>query len=651
MCGYPPTRSRTMTVSTEVNQAAYTGNGVTTVFPYTFRILNSANLTVTRIDLLEVETVLVLGTDYTVTGAGSYNGGSVTLINPLPNGYGIIIERDLSAVQETDLRNQGTFFAEVHEDVFDYLTMLIQQALSWVGLALKRPNSRSSFYDAKQYRIANIANPSGEQDAVNNRSMKSYVDQAISGVIGGFGWFLQAGAGAVYRTFQSKMRESVSILDFGGAIQGKNNDSTAAFVSAYATGKPVYVPHGDWYTTVYNRHQTYGDGVVYSNDADSYSDAGSRPIPPHPDNSTQFTTYHATRGNAERAAGRAKIINNPNGRVQVSKFSDPSQYATYVNSDHVGEYRSMYAPRNFVSTLAASTTYNVNSMSSPEIIAGANIQVGDFVNTTHSPRYKAKILEINLSTNTVTVDGWYAAGNQASGQIPANGFSANINKADKIWGENTVVYLDQFGLTATGYELGFLVSVQQGTPVWGFHAANYSTTYTLDQAFRATGLWLTGYYVGPGVLRGIRHEVGSNDYTTIRTENTIADTWTGSVIDLQTSFPKSTSHLAKITQGAVTLFSIDSRGQRSTQRESYGVVSASTTLTGLSASEISCINATADTITLTLSSTSCVTGQKFNIRATDGPVIVDGYTLNDANGRFICVMWDGSTFIRRFQTN
>jgi len=171
-----------MTVSTEVNQAAYTGNGVTTVFPYTFRILNSANLTVTRIDLLEVETVLALGTDYTVSGAGAYNGGAVTLAAPLPNGYGIIIERDLSAVQETDLRNQGTFFAEVHENVFDYLTMLIQQALGWVGLALKRPNSRSSFYDAKQYRIANLADPINSKDAVNKQTLlKSLADLSTDG--------------------------------------------------------------------------------------------------------------------------------------------------------------------------------------------------------------------------------------------------------------------------------------------------------------------------------------------------------------------------------------------------------------------------------------------------------------------------------------
>lgn len=171
-----------MTVSTEVNQAAYTGNGVTTVFPYTFRILNSNNLTVTRIDLQEVETLLTLGTDYTVTGAGTYNGGAVTLPQPLPSGYSLVIERDLAAVQETDLRNQGTFFAEVHEDVFDYLTMLVQQVTSWLRLALRRPTVKSKFYDAKQYRIANLADPINAQDAVNNQTMlKALADLSTDG--------------------------------------------------------------------------------------------------------------------------------------------------------------------------------------------------------------------------------------------------------------------------------------------------------------------------------------------------------------------------------------------------------------------------------------------------------------------------------------
>ncbi|MBU9831278.1 tail fiber domain-containing protein [Rahnella sp. FC061912-K] len=166
-----------MTVSTEVNQAAYTGNGVTTVFPYTFRILNASNLTVTRIDLLEVETVLTLGTDYTVSGDGSYNGGSVVLTQALPSGYSLVIVRDLDIVQETDLRNQGTFFAEVHEDAFDYLTMIIQQVASWFGLALRRPTIKSKFYDAKNFKISNLENGTKRADAVT----KGYVDDLFTG--------------------------------------------------------------------------------------------------------------------------------------------------------------------------------------------------------------------------------------------------------------------------------------------------------------------------------------------------------------------------------------------------------------------------------------------------------------------------------------
>ncbi|HEC2566053.1 TPA: hypothetical protein R2K44_005962, partial [Raoultella ornithinolytica] len=246
-------------------------------------------------------------------------------------------------------------------------------------------------------------------------------------------------------------------------------------------------------THTYNRHLTFGPGVIYSDD-DMFSDAGHRPTPPFPNNGGQYTTYHNTRGNAERAAGRAMIINNPDGRVQISKFSDPSQYSTYQNRDHVGAFLAMYAPRNFVSTTAESTTYTAFTLTAPEIFAGANVQVGDFINTTHSPVYKGKILDIDFSANTVTVDGWYAVGNAESGQVPANGYAATINKADKIWARNDVVYLDQYGLTATGYELGFMPTVTPGNPVWGMHVVNYSADYTLDHGYRVTGQWRTGYY-------------------------------------------------------------------------------------------------------------------------------------------------------------
>lgn len=161
-----------MTVSTEVDHNEYTGNGVTTTFPYTFRIFQKSDLVVQVVDLDENLTVLALDTDYTVTGAGGYTGGNVILSTALTNGYQISISREIPVTQETDLRNQGKFFAEVHEDAFDKLTMLIQQCYSWTRLALTKPTVISNFYDAKHQFIKNLLAPFDRNDAAN----KGYVD-------------------------------------------------------------------------------------------------------------------------------------------------------------------------------------------------------------------------------------------------------------------------------------------------------------------------------------------------------------------------------------------------------------------------------------------------------------------------------------------
>lgn len=165
-----------MTVSTEVDHNEYTGNGVTTSFPYTFRIFNKSDLVVQVVDLDENIAVLALDTDYTVTGAGGYNGGNVILSKALANGYQISILRELPVTQETDLRNQGKFFAEVHEDALDKLTMLIQHVRSWFSLALRKPSSIANWYNALNNYIRNLKDPRDPQDAAT----KNYVDTIVS---------------------------------------------------------------------------------------------------------------------------------------------------------------------------------------------------------------------------------------------------------------------------------------------------------------------------------------------------------------------------------------------------------------------------------------------------------------------------------------
>lgn len=165
-----------MTVSTEVDHNDYIGNGVTTTFPYTFRIFSKSDLVVTVVDLDENLTELTPDTDYTVTGAGGYTGGNVILTVPLATGWKISISRDLPITQETDLRNQGKFFAEVHELAFDKLTMLVQQIRSMYTSALRKPSTVANWFDAKGNYIRNVLDPIKPQDA----STKNYVDTSLT---------------------------------------------------------------------------------------------------------------------------------------------------------------------------------------------------------------------------------------------------------------------------------------------------------------------------------------------------------------------------------------------------------------------------------------------------------------------------------------
>lgn len=254
-----------MTVSTEVNHNEYTGNGVTTIFPYAFRIFKASELLVKTSDPNGTLRTLTLNTDFAVSGVNSYSGGTVILPLPLGNGWRISIERDLDVVQETDFRNQGKFFAETHENAFDYLTMLVQKSLSFFSLALRKPSFISSYYDAQNNQISNLGDPANDQDAVNNRSLRNYVDAAIAGVTGGFGWFIQYGSGAIYRTFQDKMRDAVSVKDFGAKGDGITDD-TLSIQRAISSHPSVKFPAGVYRITsellINNRIcHLYGAGV------------------------------------------------------------------------------------------------------------------------------------------------------------------------------------------------------------------------------------------------------------------------------------------------------------------------------------------------------------------------------------------------------
>ena len=240
-----------MTVTTTLDRQYYNGDGGNLNFPFNFRFFNNSEIFVFLIGADGVPVLKTLNVDYTLTGAQQQNGGTVTFSTAPPAGsQNVFIQRILPQTQPTSVRNQGAFFPAIHEDAFDRLTMLIQQALAGVANSLGLTFGKTGF-DFKGYRGINAADPVNPQDVTTkswvsaqvsgavasmsalsytlyNKSI-AYTESLFAGLAGGIGYFLQGGLGARQRTFQDKMREDVTPEDFGAIGDGTNHTLSERF--------------------------------------------------------------------------------------------------------------------------------------------------------------------------------------------------------------------------------------------------------------------------------------------------------------------------------------------------------------------------------------------------------------------------------------
>lgn len=112
------------------------GNGVTTVFPYGWKILDQAHIEV-KVD----GALKVLGTDYTVDGVGNPNGGNVTFLVAPVNGTAVQRARVVLYKRDVDYQNNGDLKADTLDIDLDLEEMQIQQLAANIARALKAPLS------------------------------------------------------------------------------------------------------------------------------------------------------------------------------------------------------------------------------------------------------------------------------------------------------------------------------------------------------------------------------------------------------------------------------------------------------------------------------------------------------------------------------
>lgn len=204
-------------------------NGVTTVFPYSFKILQAVHMAVT------FDNAPAVG--YTLTGVGDDAGGDVVFAVPPPDGVTVVRYRDMAYARSTDFQDNGDLLADTLNDDQDAPVLMIQQLASVVDRAFVLPPGSNPpvlpspltplFYwrnNAAGDGVEFVDLSAGDSSLALAAALAAPSGSALVG-------FIQAGTGAVPRTAQDELRERVSPTQYG-AVGDDVTDDTLAFQRA-----------------------------------------------------------------------------------------------------------------------------------------------------------------------------------------------------------------------------------------------------------------------------------------------------------------------------------------------------------------------------------------------------------------------------------
>lgn len=116
-----------MTINTTASRQDYLGDGVSTIFAVPFPFFDQTELRVIeRVIATGAETLLVLGSAYTVSGGNGATGSVTALAAPASTKQWTIL-RNTRRTQEVDYQPNDPFPAETHERALDRVTALVQE--------------------------------------------------------------------------------------------------------------------------------------------------------------------------------------------------------------------------------------------------------------------------------------------------------------------------------------------------------------------------------------------------------------------------------------------------------------------------------------------------------------------------------------------
>ncbi len=211
----------------------YVGDGARSDFTFPFPIFLAEELEV-RVD------GIVLGSGFTVSGAGQSAGGTVTLPSPPGIGSTVTLRRRVKVERTSDFQDNGVLRARTLNDELDRVVAALQEQREELSSTLRRDPADLGGDMTLPMRTAR-ANRLLGFDSVGD----------IVVVPRDSGLLTAPFPGAVPHTVEDKLAETLSARDFGATGDGVTDDGPAlqaAMNAAAASGKVLTIGEGSFRT-------------------------------------------------------------------------------------------------------------------------------------------------------------------------------------------------------------------------------------------------------------------------------------------------------------------------------------------------------------------------------------------------------------------
>lgn len=225
-----------MPIASNLTTGPYTANGSQTAFAFTFTVVSPADVQV------QVNGAAISPSLYTVA-VNADGTGTVTFSVAPANGAAVLLVSNPDFAQETIFETEGAYsLAQVNQ-----INRRDAVRANWLaGTMLQNlpdgwPTASNRAGKFLSWNASGV--PIYTDGAGSDSAMRS--DLASSLAIKGSALVSQlaGGAGAVARTVQAKLRDIVSVKDFGAVGNGITDD-TASIQAALNTGKAILFPDG-----------------------------------------------------------------------------------------------------------------------------------------------------------------------------------------------------------------------------------------------------------------------------------------------------------------------------------------------------------------------------------------------------------------------